>query len=390
MVDDTHINIWERPDARIGVNGVGNSNGNASPATASGYPAYSSNGAGYDPVEDTPTDPKAIQWVPSSVPAAGLAFRRPSGWVSSGILSTAAGGDAGTAASKRYTVTFTCDRRERCFRGLSICCVDVTALVDALAASATPPERSACLSIVLSFLLHRFRGETGTSAHAAPSTSEEAHRLWFPLLAQRWPRSGFSLAYSLNASSKTVDAGATIAAAGGITGSLGAALVDGGGSDVACPVQTRITDQRTVAASRLLQVVGWVGTLPSTVPASSGNAALEAAGNDFAAAVAPGANNRPPWQVGASSSPSTMSGSSSVQPKRSSFSETFNSASTVTAILDADADGIVITTTSAVLLGLHETGGRVFGHIITVSFTADQFSSNEKVAKAIFASLEVA
>lgn len=475
--EDAHVNVWERgkegyvaPTVPAAGPAAVAPSAPLAPASAAGRGSSGSVSllSFHRLPTETPPVPGDVAWAASSLPACGLAYAHPSAWwqiASSGRdeapLSGAAAGlsmhsigspggpthasPASSSASlglvRRWTVVHSCDRREMCYKGLSIVCVDLTPCLELLrpgsamvAATVTDPTSPQALpvdpqaaSLLLQYLLYRYRCEAADNdaltrgeppSGAALSPSDEGLRPWLDALGQRWPAAcklsapviGFSSQSSAPGSDRLSlrrsRAVSTASAVSGVSaGSSGFGLGGGGGGLselVAAPHQTAVQDVRTVATSRLLKVGGWLRSSGASLGAAGGGSSV------------------------GSLSPSPSRGSPHGEASRRY--STYSSAS-----LDAEsaiggggmpAEGQLIPTTSAVLLGIHEavvpsagsattlslgshapaspagTVGapspsasgplhrRVFGHVVTFSTSSEAFARYEPLAKHVFQSLE--
>jgi len=299
---------------------------------------------------------------------------------------------------RRWCISHTCDRRERSFKHLSIVCADVTPLSEAVAARLAKQPRAlggeaggedSAGALLLAYLAYRYRAElaeaTAILSARVPTpppltAAEECLRPWLELFSQKWPP-----AVRLTNPVSHANAAHTVA-----------------------PQHTAISDTRSVGTSRLLKVAGWLRT---------GNTGLGGLGGVQAGAVAavpsaavPSRSSRAASLLGGSGGGLAAGASSSSSPSSASrhhSSSTFSS-------LDEEsgpAEGLLIHTTSAVLLGLHDAmlptasparvalrpgaaaptaplSKRVFGHVVTVATTAEVFPRYESLAKAAFQSLE--
>lgn len=149
------------------------------------------------------------------------------------------------------------------------------------------------------------------------------------------------------------------------------------------PRHTAIQETRAVGNSLLLKVAGWLRTAGSGVGGVSGMAPTSTTPS------AGGAADRGP----------------DASPRRHGSS--YSSLSSLD-VEGAPAEGLLINTTSAVLIGLHEAlvpgvvptkrtaapappqlAKRTFCHIVTVSFASEHFAAMEPIAKAVLQSLEI-
>ena len=500
--EEAHVNVWERgllaasagggyvapslpppPPQQQHSSSSGGGGGGTQPRTPSSKWVDSSSGSSphrhlsfassarwaAGACEDTPATPADVAWASSSLPAAGLAYSHPQQWwaaagSSSSSSSSSSGGggrpdDAapssgpGGAAPEWLAACFTCDRRESCFKGMSVLCVDVTQCAELLARrppggllpqqqQAQQPPLDAAPggsggtggALLLQYLLYRYRceaaeneslahhhlspqqhyhdggaGGAGGAPPAGLTPADEPLRPWLQALSQRWPAGcrlsapapvcvqspggavgsgGGGRLGGLASTSTRRSRGVSLASAlSGVSGGSGGLLHAGGapaaalammtmGDLVTAPHQARVLDVRAVASSRLLKVAGWLRTSGGGGPAAS------------PAAAAPRSASLP------------HSDASLQQQRR------YSSYSTVSMDADASsiggggglpAEGQLIATTSAVLIGIHEVaaaGGaaapaRVFGHVVTFSTASDDFLRFEPLAKHVFQSLEV-
>jgi hypothetical protein len=350
-----HVHIWDRAAAAAGGSGGGAEDGSAAVAVSAPRPE------GVLPGE-TPADPGAIAWSSAVIPQAGIAFRFPAGWVCSGLGHDESQGFAPVAlhSVRRWCASYTCDRREHAYKHVSIVAVDITPLLDVVQARLAKAPRALegtdAGTVLLAYLAFRYRCEVAEHQAAAAgaaytpppfASGEEVLRPWAEVFSQCWPPP-CRLASPLSLANASRDALA--------------------------PVQAAVLDSRVMATSRLLKVSGWLRSSGSG-PAGNG---------------------------------STGGGDGGSHPASSPrhHSSTYSSLS-----LDADnsvAEGWLIHTTGAVLIGVHDahvvTGAatrpaagmrsaaapvrRVFGHLVTVATACDLWPAWEPVAKAVFQGLQ--
>jgi hypothetical protein len=375
--EEVHVNVWDR----------GRTDATAA-ATAASVAAL---------VPETSSVPSEVAWAQHTLVEAGLMFVRPAAWTSSGLVApgaltaaAAAGGrpfsQSASASSalvsstlvqhhaaqtvRRVGISFTCDRREACYKQLSVACVDVTPCMEVLlrkgrgGAAAADPS-----AFMLQYILARYQAELLEGPGLASLLSDERLRPWADLFRARWP---VECRLSTLAWTSGPDGGAgspPLPRAGAPPGSSGAAPPQ--------PTQAKIVDQRVVATSRLLKVTGVVRTGVSSV--ASAGASFSSGGGGAAG--------------GASGGSTAASG-----PRRHG-----SAYSNVSMSLDGDvvpAEGLLLPTTSAVLLGLHEAAvqlapgsaaaaqRRVFVHVVTFTTSSDAFQRYEPLAKRVFQGLE--
>lgn len=358
-----HVHIWDRSAAAAAAAGAagaagGGSGGEDSSSLVMATPPRTD---GVLPGE-TPADPSAIAWATAAIPQAGLAFRFPASWVCSGLGHDESQGFAPVAlhSVRRWCASYTCDRREHAYKHVSVVAVDITPLLDVVQARLAKAPRALdgtdVGTVLLAYLTFRYRCEVAEHQAAASAAvytpppfvaGEEVLRQWHEVFSQCWPPP-CRLASPLSLANASRDALA--------------------------PVQVAVVDARAMATSRLLKVNGWLRSSGSG-PASSGSTGGGGEGGSHAAS----------------------------SPRH--HSSTYSSLS-----LDADnsvAEGWLIHTTGAVLIGVHDamvvTGAatrsaagtrstgpvrRVFGHLVTVATAADAWPAWEPVAKAVFQGLQ--
>jgi len=344
-----HVHIWDRTAGAAGAAGDDGAVVATPPRTDGTLPG------------ETPADPATIAWGTANIPQAGIAFRFPAGWLCSGLGHDESQGFAPVAlhSVRRWCVSYTCDRREHAYKHVSVVCVDVTPLLDVVQARLAKAPRALdgtdAGTVLLAYLAFRYRCEVAEQQAAASGAAytpppfvagEEVLRQWHEVFSQCWPPP-CRLASPLSLANASRDALA--------------------------PVQVAIQDARAMATSRLLKVSGWLRSSGSG-PAASGSTG----GGD--------------------------TGSHAASSPRH-HSSTYSSLS-----LDADnsvAEGWLIHTTGAVLVGVHDalvvTGAatrsaagtrsvapvrRVFGHLVTVATASEVWPAWEPVAKAVFQGLQ--
>lgn len=382
-----HVPVWERGKtgaaaaaASAAVKGDGS--GAVAVAVASSPSAGSSSGVVGTPprqpasaVSDTwlqtPRDPSKVTWSVATVAEAGLSLKHPASWLSSGLGHDESSGFSAVPAHavRRWCLAHTCDRRESSFKQQSAVCVDVTPLLGLISTrvAANPAALEGAGSpgkLLLSYMAHRFRCELleaeaaaaerpPPAAATAPAPSEACVASWLELFAQQWPPA--------------------VRVSHCVTNSSSAAL--------SVPRHTAIQETRAVGNSLLLKVAGWLRTAGSGVGGVSGMAP--------SSTTPSGAADRGP----------------DASPRRHGSS--YSSLSSLD-VEGAPAEGLLINTTSAVLIGLHEAlvpgvvptkrtaapappqlAKRTFCHIVTVSFASEQFAAMEPIAKAVLQSLEI-
>jgi hypothetical protein len=374
--DDGHVNVWERDRDRLARSSAGVAAGGPGGA-ADAAPSYPS------VVTETPPRPAEAQWTAASIPQAGLAFSHPAPWASSGIGADESLGFApvATHAVRRWCVAYACDRREAVYKHMSVVCVDVTPCFDLLTAraarkggNAEPTQEPA--AVLLQYLLYRYRSDIAEAEALANSQQprppplnqpgDDILKQWVDVFAQRWPVT-CRVASPLSASN-TAGGGANA----------------GANAMVLAPHQMAITDQRVVATSRLLKVTGWLRT---SGPMTFGGAPSRGASMGGGGGGGGGRSGSDARHHGSAYSSLSMEGDA------------------------VPAEGLLLQTTSAVLVGLHDAiitlpvpvgrqtakaagpaaptqQKRVFGHIVTFGTGSDAFHQYEGFAKYVFQSLE--
>ena len=381
--DDVHVNVWDR------VNDVQQQDADSAVASPLQHSAAAAS-ADAAPLE-TPSSPAVVSWAPDAVVQAGLAFQRPARWLSSGTGYDGAPGFAPLASTavRRWTAAYTCDRREASFKHLSVVCVDLTPCYELVAARAgaiaarggdAPAPADRAPALLVSYLAYRYRGEAASAdalsrgvpppTAVQPSNDEAALLPWLELFAARWPAS-CRITTPVAAMVSTGMAAAKMSGTGNVGSSGGLATA---------PSQCTITDSRVVGGSLLLKVRGWLRTA-AAAPTSLGGTApwLGNAGT--------GGANPSPVRPGRSSSEGLSGG-----PQRH-YSTYSNLSMENEALL---AEGLLVSTTSAVLIGVYETAAdpgsasssrRVWGHIVTFAASSETFATYEPLARHIFHSL---
>lgn len=385
----SHVPVWERGKtgaaaaaASAAASSMGDGSGAVAIPVAPSPPASSSSGAVATPPRhaasavgdswlQTPSDPSKVTWSVATIAEAGLSLKHPAAWLSSGLGHDESTGFSAVPAHavRRWCLAHTCDRRESSFKQQSAVCVDVTPLLGLISSrvAANPAALEGAGSagkLLLSYMAHRFRcelleaeaaaaGRPPPAVATAPAPSEACVGPWVELFAQQWPPA--------------------VRVSHCVTGSSSAALT--------VPRHTAIQETRAVGNSLLLKVAGWLRTAGSGVGGVSGMVPSPAGGA--------GAADRGP----------------DASPRRHGSS--YSSMSSLD-VEGAPAEGLLINTTSAVLIGLHEAlvpgvlptkrtaapappqlAKRTFCHIVTVSFASEHFAAMETIAKAVLQSLEI-
>lgn len=391
-----HVPVWERGKAAPSGSGSGSgaasaaTDGSASVAiavssspqgkgsgasTAAATPPRTPGTSAPDTWLQTPSDPTKVTWSTASIAEAGLSVRHPAAWLSSGLGHDESSGFSAVPAHavRRWCLAHTCDRRESSFKQQSAVCVDVTPLLGLISTrvASNPGALEGAGSpgkLLLTYVAHRFRTELLEAEAAAagrpppaalaPIASEACVGPWVELFAQQWPPA-VRVSHCVTASSSPA---------------------------LSVPRHTAIQESRSVGNSLLLKVAGWIRTAGSGVGGVSGMGGPSAS-SGFTGSSA-GADRGP-----------------DASPRRHGSS--YSSLSSLD-VEGAPAEGLLIHTTSAVLIGLHEAlvpgvvpqrrtaapappqlAKRTFCHLVTVSFASEHFAAMEPIAKAVLQSLEV-
>jgi len=356
----SHVPVWERERNKAVAAGASSSvpaSAPASPAAGAGAGAGAQHFAG-----DTPQDIARIGWTGALLEEAGLTYKHPAAWGFSGVGHDESPGFApiATHAVRRWCVAHTCDRRETSFKQIGVVCADLTPLLEVIngRVAGNPAALEGAGSagkLLLLYVAYRYRAELAEmeslAAGRVPSlppllSTEQALRPWVDAFVQKWPP--------------------TVRVSHPVSASTAGRL--------SVPQQTAVTEMRPIGNSILLKVSGWLRTAGTGVGGVSGLHAAPAAASE-------------------------RSLDSSPRHHDSSYS-TISSLD----LESAPAEGLLLNTTSAVLVGVHEamvpTGApvrrgappalakRTFGHVVSCSFSSEAFSAYEPLTKAVLQSLE--
>lgn len=358
--EEVHVNVWDRERAKAAA---------AAAVAAATEGVHTADVADrltpWSPTYETSFNVPDVTWRAVNMSQAGLRFAHPALWRASapGYDDSLGFGTFTLASVQRWTLAYTCDHRESSYKHMNIVCVDITPCFDIVAAhqarDANVLQGMDTGTLLLTFLLYRYRSELAEEealAGGRPPTQppllpgEEALRPWTELFLQRWPR--------------TCRVSTPVCAANE--------------SSVTSPVQLSISDVRSLGCSRLLKVGGTVHTVTEA---------------DAAAARAAYSGRH-----------GSSDGSSDAHSRRR------HSSSTSLASLEFEGSpvpGEQYTTTSAVLVGLHEamlrvsTGlrsaakptplqKRVIAHVVTFATDARVFTQYEPLARAVLQRLDAA
>jgi hypothetical protein len=159
--DEVHVNVWERERSRLLGEEAQGGTSNRATVSATGS------------VADTPSDASAVSWARGSITQASLSYIYPSNWQCSGLGHDESLGFSPIAVHsvRRWCIAHTCDRRETSFKHVSVVCVDVTPCYDiVMARIAKNPkalEGSDAGTLLLTYLAYRYKLELAEAAALA-------------------------------------------------------------------------------------------------------------------------------------------------------------------------------------------------------------------------------
>lgn len=359
----SHVNVWERPQHEAAAAAAASSS--LANAGTGGVGGAAASAAGAPFRGETPADASRVAWAAAALDAACLSYRHPAAWLPSGAAAEELRVSGGGSVLRRWTSAHTCDRRETSFKQLSLVCVELTPLLVLVTARAAgdPAALEAAGGagkLLLAFLVYSFRAELAAAAESEGAQppplppADAALAPWFSALASQWPPA-LRLSHPLSPSAAR---------------------------ETSAPQHTAIVDQRALGASAvLIKATGWLRS------AGAGVGGLTPLMSGSASAPASGALGTPDRYRRASGS--MLEAVSTSAARTGSFYSNVSSLDTDS----APAEGLLLQTTSAVLVGLHEVhrGGarRVFGHVFTCAFSTSVYALFESaLAKAALQSLQ--